>query len=82
MLYSLRGQRTTFRNQFSFHQVRSGDRTEVHSLVRKHLQPEPFNQAQIRVFLVVVTVTIMVVVVVMCVDKRSAAAVSFKNPPT
>lgn len=55
---------------------------EVHSLVRKHLQPEPSNQAQIRMFLVVVTVTIMVVVVVIYVDKRSAAAVSFKNPPT
>lgn len=55
---------------------------EVHSLVRKHLQPEPSNQAQIRMFLVVVAVTIMVVVVVMCVDKRSAAAVSFRIPPT
>lgn len=55
---------------------------EFHSLVRKNLQPEPSNQDQIRMFLVVVTVTIMVVVVVMCVDKRSAAAVSFRIPPT
>lgn len=55
---------------------------EVHSLVRKHLQPEPSNQAQIRMFLAVVTMTIMAVVVVMCVDKGSAAAVSVRNFPT
>lgn len=82
VVLTLRGQRTMSRNQFSFHQVGSGEETEVHSLVRRHLQPEPSNPAQIRMILVVVTATIMVAVV-MCVDRRSsAAAVSFRNSPT